>query len=230
MGDHVGEERLNDWIDGRLPDSVGRDVDAHLAVCPACRMEADRLSALVESLHALPRRISVSPRVWEAVERRSLSSAGTEGRSESSPWTRSFRTGVGGLHIRIAASIVIALMGAATALVILPTGERDAGGPPPFATVGIGDGGAADFARSEERLAAATRRLEGLVRTHRDALPADVGVSLDESVRALDRAIVAVRREWRASSDPRLALRIQSAQLQKLALLERAVRISRPGW
>lgn len=49
MHEIAGEE-LQDWVDGRLDDARGRDVERHLASCPSCAREVAALRAVKRAL------------------------------------------------------------------------------------------------------------------------------------------------------------------------------------
>jgi len=52
--EHILGEKLSELLDGMLPESERRSVEAHLADCADCRRERDALACVVESLAALP--------------------------------------------------------------------------------------------------------------------------------------------------------------------------------
>lgn len=57
---HVPED-LTALLDGALAPARRAEVEAHLAACPACRVERDRLAAALGTLEALPRPPEPSP-------------------------------------------------------------------------------------------------------------------------------------------------------------------------
>jgi anti-sigma factor RsiW len=52
-GSHVGDD-LTALLDGALPGDRSGEVEAHLASCPECRAERDRIARALSALAALP--------------------------------------------------------------------------------------------------------------------------------------------------------------------------------
>lgn len=64
MNEHLGEERLNGFVDGLLS-AVERDAaEQHLAGCAECRRDVERLRALLASAAALPKSIEPARDLW----------------------------------------------------------------------------------------------------------------------------------------------------------------------
>ena len=108
---HVGEE-LTALLDGALPPPRRDEVERHLAACPACRAERDRLAGALALLCALPPPPAPSP--WFA--------ARLEARLAEAPEPEP--AGLGGLLGRLVtwrwrlAVPAVALAGAAALLVL----------------------------------------------------------------------------------------------------------------
>jgi len=62
--------RLDDWVEGSLPDAERREVAAHLESCEACRGEAAGLGALFSATAGLPREIQPPRDLWPAIDAR----------------------------------------------------------------------------------------------------------------------------------------------------------------
>jgi anti-sigma factor RsiW len=86
--EHVLAELLA-YAEGRLAPAERARVEAHVAVCPACRAQADDLHYLVDALSAVPRALDVSlaPRrsqawatVWSRVRAQPARAARAHGR------------------------------------------------------------------------------------------------------------------------------------------------------
>ncbi len=66
------QERLSAWLDGELPDALGRSLAAHLEVCPQCRAEWQALQRLEDILADLlaPTPPDMTARVLARLQRR----------------------------------------------------------------------------------------------------------------------------------------------------------------
>lgn len=220
MTDHISEERLNDWLDGKLGARERQEIQEHIASCAACAAEADRLRRIIERVRALPKEITVPPGVWRVVESRMY-----EKRAKATvvAW-------LGRNPLPVAASIAVLLVGGALLIAAL----HGRGVPHSISVRDAGDAGRAaalqELARAEKEFDAAETRLQALLEVNRDALPPDAVVALDASLASLDLATSRIREASRESPEqPRLTRRVRQIHLQKLALLERAIRISRSG-
>lgn len=67
-------DKLSAHLDGDLPPSDTRALDAHLATCPACRRELDSLRALVASAAALPNDVAPARDLWPEISAQLASS------------------------------------------------------------------------------------------------------------------------------------------------------------
>jgi len=68
---HLSEERIQDWLDGRLPPPDAAAVEGHVGACPRCRAEVEGWRALMgelSGLEALAPQTGFSGRVLDAVE------------------------------------------------------------------------------------------------------------------------------------------------------------------
>lgn len=66
---HASTDLLSAYLDGELPASDGRRVEAHLALCPSCRAELASLHRVVESLRRIER-TAPPPALAQHVQRR----------------------------------------------------------------------------------------------------------------------------------------------------------------
>lgn len=78
---HPSEERIQEWLDGRLSEADRADVAAHLDACPACRAEVEAWSSLWTDLSSLP---SLAP--GSALSSRILASVRTEPAPTARSW------------------------------------------------------------------------------------------------------------------------------------------------
>jgi anti-sigma factor RsiW len=220
MTDHVSEARLNDWLDGTVEGRELQEIQEHVAGCAACGAEAERLRRIIERVRGLPKEILVPPRVWRAVESRM-----SEERVKAG-----FAAWVGRNTLPVAASVAAVLVGGALLIAAL----RGRGVPDSSSVPEAGDtsrtAAIAELAGTEREFDAAAAQLQALVDANRDALPPDAVAALDASLASLNLAAARIRVASRESPEqPQLARQVRQLHLQKLALLERAIRISRSG-
>ena len=69
-GDHLELDQLGEYIDGTLSAEQQRTVEAHLAICSACRERRDRLASLVGAARALPEEVEPPAELWNDVRAR----------------------------------------------------------------------------------------------------------------------------------------------------------------
>lgn len=216
MTDHVSEERLNDWLDDAVGAGEAREIKEHLARCPACAAESHRLRRVVEGLRELPRTLPVPDRVWDAVQART---------SREAPW-RLMTARFAPFPVRAVAAAGIVLVA-----VVLLVALRDRDGARRAEDRGASRPAAlATLTRIEEECAVAQERLQATLEADRAALPPDAAAALDSSLASLDRAASRIHAALQAAPEqPRLAAQVRRIRLQKLALLQRAFRITRSG-
>jgi hypothetical protein len=63
-------DRLDDWLAGRLDPGMARTVDAHLAGCASCRLDAEASRTVASALPHLSRDVAPSRELWTGIERR----------------------------------------------------------------------------------------------------------------------------------------------------------------
>lgn len=74
--------RLDDRLEGSLPEAERQALTAHLEACPACRAELAGLEALRDATAGLPREIRPPRDLWPAIDAR-LGEAGPEAARET---------------------------------------------------------------------------------------------------------------------------------------------------
>ncbi|MGD8894515.1 MAG: anti-sigma factor [Acidobacteriota bacterium] len=94
------DDRLDAWVDRTLPEADRREVESHLAACPACREQERRLRQLLAHASALPRSVSPPRDLWPEISRRI-----ERERAWSRPRIRSWQP-----LLAVAAAVVIALL------------------------------------------------------------------------------------------------------------------------
>lgn len=216
------EARLDDYVDGALSGPSKRDVDQHLAACPACRDAEVRLRSVVTRAASLGRSLDPGRDLWpgiaariggETVVHRAFRAPGRIG------WPR-----LGVLAAAAAALIVVSSL--VTVLTLThrgagsPAGE--AGGGPTFASLRL--------AQAHGTYEAARKQLLAALASRRGSLsPATLKV-VDDNLAIIDRAV----REMEAAlaRDPgnrQLPALLVTAYQQEIDMLERVTQVPARG-
>lgn len=213
MSAHPAPERLHDLVDGRLSNDETRDVARHLETCEACRDEVEAIRLLLLRLERLPREVAPPSRIWPQVASRTVE--------------RPHPRGIRWIPAVAAAGLVLIaglwIGGAFRRPIHAPL-------PPPSPGAEAAARPAEVIAGLQAESARATDHLLAVFQARRDRLPPDVAAAFEESDRSVARAIAEVERALdRHPDDRRLAERAARTIRQRIALLERAVRMaSRP--
>jgi tetratricopeptide (TPR) repeat protein len=64
---HIDDARLNDYLEGLLPQDAARPVDEHLAACEECSVRLERLTLLLSELAELPDEAAPARDLWSGV-------------------------------------------------------------------------------------------------------------------------------------------------------------------
>jgi anti-sigma factor RsiW len=70
MREHPDETRWNEYAGGELLPGETLEVERHLAACPACRREVERLRELLDGLAHLPREAEPARDLWPEIAAR----------------------------------------------------------------------------------------------------------------------------------------------------------------
>jgi anti-sigma-K factor RskA len=183
----MDEARLNDHVDGLLPDSERHEVDRHVLDCSECRDALDSLRSLKVAVEQLPRSLAPHRDLWPHIERRI--DAGGEARRPSTPghsnlwawWT--WRAG-----LAAAAALIIVLV------TVTITSIRRGTQPPPVRQAGRA--GPAAFSPTLASLKAAeadylsvTKDLRAVLDERREELSPATAAVVEENLRIIDEAI-----------------------------------------
>ena len=206
--DHPGLETLSAYAERELAAAPHGRVEAHLAACPACRTELDRLRALVTAVAALPRALEPPQGVWE----------GIRARMAAQPAPRPRRRWMGAASLA-AAAIVLVVAGA---LLVRPERSVLAPGPVPVPAAGGMTVAAVDRSY-QESIAEVRATLE----QQRGALSPSTVRILEHSLAIIDTAIAEARSALAADPANRALTDMLAAQYEhKLGLLQRATKLS----
>lgn len=206
------DQRLDEFLDGRLRPEEWPVMESHLAGCAECRARTEAMRAVLADAAALPKAIPPARDLWPAIAAR-LPERGKVVPLRPASWRR-------WAPMAAAAVLIIGVTALVTARITRT--------PAPLAgTPDLPPPGLETFASDREYTLAA-EDLERALREGRDQLaPATIEV-LERNLALIDAAIAEARAALEA--DPaNLDLRalLLGTQRQKLDLLERATRLTR---
>jgi hypothetical protein len=220
-------DRLDEQLDGALPEAAFQGLELHLAGCPACREAERRLRDLLAEAARLPRDIAPPRDLWPDIAER-IARAGVL------PFASRPRAAwrFGPVSLAAAAAVVLALLGPALwAPRPAPTpgagrlaDRRVAPAMPgllPAATAPAALGGAeSEYLRAADQLTAA-------LAARRPALPPDAQRVVDENLRFIDGALDEIRAALREGPGSRELNRLLAAtHKRKIDMLRRVARLA----
>ena len=213
------EMKLNEYVDGELPEDDRRLIDEHLETCLSCRREIKEIRSLVEQARRLPADIEPARALWPAVESRIAGASATG----SEPWARRPRSWARpGLWAPLAAAAMLLIAVAVPLLIETSEPVRHA----EETTSRIDLGATAMLARAEDGALLPRSDLLVTLEQKRDRLPNEAFVTLEENARLVDEAIAEVRAALEESPGNRqLELLLAARYQQEVALLKQVNRV-----
>jgi predicted anti-sigma-YlaC factor YlaD len=215
---HELDERLDDFVDGRLGDRESTQVQAHLASCASCRERAQQLRRLLAHAAALPRGVAPPQDLWPGIRER------IERRSAWAGFWVSWQP------IALAAAAVVAALAAFLWSGSGPTAVRTVAMPSaspsfrPAAGTGTSDPVLAEAVHNYEL--AATALLETLQR-RRAVLSAEDLARVEANIQVIDRALVEVREALvKDPESPELNRMLVATHKKKVDVLRRVVHLT----
>ncbi len=214
------QARIDAYVDGTLPESERRGLEAHLKTCSECAAEVDGIRALLDRTRDLPRSIAPERDLWPEIEMRA--GLETEAASVPEPARTTRMSWTWGRAVAMAAALAIVAGG-----VFLMSRDRDPR-PPATAPVATLPAGVAPTIRALEA------ESQGLAKQLMAALksgPGPVGsttvTAITENIKLLDQAVDETRAALAAEPDNRQILRRLMEQYERrLTLLRRATRLA----
>jgi len=190
-------DRLDDYVDGELPEAEFQEVELHLASCAGCASEERFLRELLEQASRLPRAIAPPRDLWPGVASRLGARA-----QPRTYWMAG---------LAAAAALLVALT-----LTLRPTRvDVSRPGLPP------------ELAKAELDYERATAQLMAALESRRASLPPETVRALDANLRAIDQALVDVRAAVLADpSNPHLNHLLASTHQRKVETLRRVVKLT----
>lgn len=208
-------DRLDDFVDGTLPDEERLGVESHLSSCATCRDEVRRLRAILAEARALPRERTPGRDLWPEIAREIGSP-----RVVSPAFGRA--GGRGWMPALAAAAVAVAVLS-----VVLMRGREGfvvgpgAGTPVPAAA------GTVTLLDAERGYAMAADELLAALAEHQDSLSPETRKSVDRNLAVIDQALKEIREALSLEpTNPELTRLLASTHRRKVEVLRRVVRLS----
>ena len=213
-------DRLDEYVDGDLPEAEFQEVELHLGGCSECRREERALRALIARAEALPEEMQPAQDLWPDIAARLR---GPEG-MRLVP-----RTGVarwmGPMSLAAAAAVVIALSAALWTRGNVPGIARVA---PQGSVQPIAMGASSVLLDSERDYARATADLMAAIEAQKETLAPETRAVLDANLKTIDDALAQVRAALvKDPGNSQLAHLLTSTHQKKVDALKRVVRLNR---
>jgi len=225
MNENISEERLNDYVDGLLPEADAAEVERLLASSVEARATVEFLRSLRTQAGQLPQSLQPERDLWPEIRSRMAPAplASVEG-GVAAPSGASWWPRLDGMQWAALAAAAMFLMVTSSAITAWVIGAPTPGAPPDAATpvaVSLEDVpiGAAEYAVEIEQLLSALYE-------NRDTLDPDTVSTIDTNLRVINRAIRRAREAL--DEDPQhggLNRMLSSNYRRKLELLQRANRM-----
>ncbi len=216
-------ERIDDWLEGTLPEKARAGIEAHLSSCDACRLAFGEQRALLDSVAVLPREITPPRNLFPAIRR--AIEARIPGPSTGAGAVRWTRARV----LAIAAGVAIAWIAGTWAL-RLSTGWnlREASPAPGVADRASRDDRGTDARAEEGELRNATAAIVASLDGRERPIVPEARAAILGSITIVDGAIDEIRACLTTGPlDPERELLLASLFHRKTWLLGRAARLSR---
>jgi negative regulator of sigma E activity len=210
--------KLDDYVDGTLPEAQLQEIELHLAGCAACREEESRLRRLLDLASALPQEIRPRRDLWPAITAR-LESDDEPSRERGTRrfWARP-------VWLAAAAAVLLAV-----ASIVMQMREVKPGDPGavPTSVAQPEVSGTGHAQQAEMEYIRATGQLMEALDARRDSLSPETRKAVDENLKTIDEALRQVREALEKDPGNRqLTLMLASTHQKKLDLLLRLIRLS----
>ena len=212
-------KRLDDYVDGALPEAEFQEIELHIAGCPACRAAEEGLRDLLARASRLPREMPPPRDLWPAIRQRIDAPRVLAPRPERSGarwWTLG--------SLAAAAAVVVALVSTLTSVGPSPAPQAGATGVAQPAGAGSA---AAPMQQAETEYMRATGQLMDVLNARRGSLSPETQTAVSKNLQAIDEALGELRQAL--DKDPgnrQLNKMLASTQQKKLNLLLRLIRLS----
>jgi len=212
------QDRLNDYVDGTLPEAAFQEVELHLAGCAECRAEERLLRTLLAQAAALSEERLPRRDLWpEIAVRLDGGALGPALWSRVSTWT----------SVAAAAAVVVVLG------VLLRQPDIRRAEPGGGATGGgiakpVSNSPEAALADVEDNYARATAELMAVIEARRASLPPETQAALKRNLETIDQALQEIRAALaQEPGNAQLNHLLASTHRKKVDVLQRVVKLTR---
>jgi len=209
-------DRLDDLVDGTLPDEERLGVESHLSSCATCRDEVRRLRSILAEARALPRERTPGRDLWPEIAREIGS------QKVVSP---AFGRPAGGrrwMPALAAAAVAVAVLS-----VVLMRGRDGVGVGPVDGTPVPVAAGTVTLLDAERGYAMAADELLAALAEHKDSLSPETRKSVERNLAVIDQALKEIREALSLEPrNPELTRMLASTHRKKVEVLRRVVRLS----
>jgi len=210
-------DRLDDLVDGLLPEEERLAVETHLASCEACHKDEQRLRTILAAARALPRERTPTRDLWPGI----AETIGTQKvvKAEFGP-KKARRFWLPAL----AAAAAVAAMATAVAMRGgAPFGGPGSESPTAFPVVS----GQVELLDAEQGYARATDELLAALAERRDSLSPETRASVERNLALIDQALKEIRDALQKEpGNGELTRMLASTHRKKVDVLRRVVRLS----
>ena len=198
------DDRLDDYVDGTLPEGEFQEVELHLASCEACRKAERGLRRILAEAAALPRQQAPERDLWPGIAERLRPPA-------RASWTL----------LAAAAAVVLALAGA----LFLRDGSTPLPGPRTVPVAVTSESPA--LAEAESDYARASAALLAALYERRQSFSPETIASVEKNLEVIDGALAEVREALRRDPEnPELTRMLAATHRRKVDVLRRVVKLT----
>jgi hypothetical protein len=219
------QDKLNDYIDGLLPDELRDGLAAHLEQCPKCKADLERLQTLVSRMQALPTSIMPERDLWPGIEDRVMKEE-----IRLSFFARLRSRPVWSLRNLAAAAIILVMVFSATLITVsirdkhgsrLSAPSDNTSAVVPVSTI------QADYVSAEAEYLRATQKLQEVLDSRREYLSPKTQEVMDRNIKIINQAIAEIKKAL--GNDPgnrQLNTLLMASYQNKIELMYWAAKLS----
>ena len=213
------QDRLDDYVDGLLPEEERQAVETHLEACEECRREVAGLRSLLADVSALPRNVQPGRDLWPDVAARTVGGK-VERDSGHRVWLVRGAMAAAAVALIAVSSLITAFwMRGRPARPIVTVAPVDTIGGHPDAVL-------VEVRAFDRAYGQAIAELCRTLQTRRDQLAPETALAIEENLHAIDRAIRDAQVALAADPGEQKPVHtILAMYRRKIDLLQRAVRL-----
>jgi hypothetical protein len=220
-------DKINDYLDGLLPEKARAKVDEHLEHCQQCREEHGRLKELLETARSLPRNIMPDRDLWPDIE--NVLQKAQPGRS----FLNGFRAhpAIFFRAIALAAAVLVIVFSATFITIALRNKhislssaleDNSSTGLPVSAVE-------SDYSSAEAEYLRAVQNLQAVLNTREQYLSSETRAVIDRNIKTINDAVTEIRNALGKNPGNRQLHTLLMASYQnKIELMYWAAKLSMP--